>query len=169
MKTLLTAIAAASLVAGARAQCTNLAVPGLNGCGNFTPFGIPTIMCAGAPTVGNAAFSVTGNTPCQTSIPVLLIGPCLPAPIQITGPFGAGGFCGPSMAPCLQFIGLPFYVAVVGAVLAPPNLWTFALPIPNDPTLQGATVCIQQVNVCTIATTTSQCIGASQGISVTVL
>ena len=168
MRTLLIAIAAASLAAGARAQCTNLATPGLNGCGLSTPFGIPTIMCAGSPTVGSATFSVTGNTPCQTSVPVLLIGPCLPAPILITGPFGAGGFCGPTMAFCQRFVGLPIYAAVLGAVLAPPNLWTFTLPIPNDPTLQGATVCIQQVNVCTIAPTTGLCIGASQGISVTV-
>ncbi len=166
MRTLLIAMAAASLVAGVQAQCTNLATPGLNGCGNSTPFGIPTIMCGGSPTVGNAAFAVTGTTPCQTTVPVLLIGTCLPAPILITGPFGAGGFCGPSMAPCLAFVGPTIYAAVLGAVQAPPNIWIYALPIPNDPTIQGATVCIQQANLCAFAIG-GQCLGASQGISVT--
>ncbi|HEU5395335.1 MAG TPA: hypothetical protein VFV36_11130, partial [Candidatus Methylomirabilis sp.] len=121
--------------------------------------------CAGTPTLGNAAFSVTANTACQSTVPILLIGPCIPGSIPITGPFGAGGFCGPGMSFCHRFVALPIYAAVLGAVLTPPFLWTFALPIPNDPTIQGATVCVQEVNLCPL--TTGQCIGASNGISVT--
>jgi hypothetical protein len=167
MRPFLTAIAAAALASGAWAQCVNFGA-GFYGCGSSTPFGIPMLMCAGSPTVGNAAFSVTTGVPCLSSAPLLVIGPCQPAPVLIPGPFGNGGFCGPSMAPCMAAVGPAIFGILVGAILTPPNIWTFALPIPNDPTLQGANVCIQEANVCPLFPS-GQCIAVSPGISVTVL
>ncbi|HET6204278.1 MAG TPA: hypothetical protein VFI25_15910 [Planctomycetota bacterium] len=158
--------AALPLGSPARTQCTNLAVPGLNGCGGFTPFGIPTIACAGTPSVGNASFAVTAVVPCTVSSPTLLVGTCLASPIVVLGPFGAGGFCGPSMARCIAFVGPTIFLALPGIATGLTS-FTFPLPIPNDPTLIGASVCVQEVNFCNLGA--GQCVGASQGISIAVL
>jgi hypothetical protein len=167
MRFLLATVAAASLVAVARAQCTNLGIPQASGCGNSTPFEIPTISCSGSPTLGNAAFAVGAIVPCASSAPILVVGTCLPSPAPLSGPFGVGGFCGPAMSLCIPWVGPTIYGAVPGVAVTPPLFWTFPIPIPNDPTVQGANVCIQEANLCGIPG--GFCIGASQGISVTVI
>ena len=154
----------ASVAAPLQAQCVNLAPPGGNGCGNSTPFGIPTLTCFGSPQIGNPTFGFTANVPCASSNGTLLIGACRTTPLLITGPFGAGGFCGPTQAVCALFVdplamaSLPGQVQVGGFV--------FALPIPNDPRLLGARVCAQEANLCAIPG--GFCVGASQGIEITV-
>lgn len=140
------------LASSAPAQCANLALPGQSGCGHSTPGGMPAISCAGAPAVGNVAFGVSASIPCLASFPVLPVGTCLPSPLLITGPFGAGGFCGPPTAPCLAFVGLTTFLVLP--------------PIPNNPTLAGTTVCVQEANLC--LQPGGSCIGASQGLSITV-
>jgi hypothetical protein len=150
----------------ATAQCTLFGSVGGSGCGFSTPWGIPSIRCSGAPTVGNAGFAIEANIPCQTTTPLLMLGSCQPVPIRITGPFGAGGFCGPTEATCLLFVGPSIFAAASGTSTTPPNGFSFALPIPSDPALRGGVVCAQLFTFC--ATTGGACLGASHGISVQV-
>ena len=150
----------------ASAQCTLFGSPGGSGCGFSTPWGIPTIRCSGAPTVGNQSYAIEASIPCQTAAPLLMLGSCQPTPLRIGGPFGAGGFCGPTEASCLLFVGPSIYAGVPGVSTAPPSGFRFALPIPADPALRGGIVCAQMFTLC--ATTGGACIGASHGLSVQV-
>lgn len=150
----------------ASAQCTIYGSPGGSGCGSSTPWGIPTIRCSGAPTVGNQSYAIEASIPCQTTAPMLMLGGCLPVPYRITGPFGAGGFCGPTEASCLLFVGPSIFAAVPGSSTTPPYGFRFALPIPADPALRGSAVCAQLFTFC--ATTGGACIGASHGLFVQV-
>jgi hypothetical protein len=145
------------------AQCVDLALPGANGCGTSTPFGIPRIACVGAPTIGNAAFAVDAIVPCTASAAALLVGGCLPQAIPIRGPFGNGGFCGPTQAPCLLFVDPAFVWPLTG--VAQTGGFRFALPIPNDAGLRGLRICAQEAGVC--MPPIGPCIHASQGISIT--
>jgi hypothetical protein len=61
------------------------------------------------------------------------------------------------------FVDLASAVAIPGA----PRVggFTFPLPIPNDASLRGLTVCTQEVNVCAIMG--GACVGASHGVAIT--
>jgi hypothetical protein len=167
MRTLaLASLACAFWAAPASAQCTLYGSPGGSGCGFSTPWGIPTIRCSGAPTVGNQSYAIEANIPCQTTAPMLMLGSCLAPPYRIGGPFGAGGFCGPTEASCLLFIGPRIYAGVPGVSTAPPSGFRFALPIPADPALRGGVVCAQLFTLC--ATMGGTCLGASHGLFVQV-
>jgi hypothetical protein len=157
---LLTALTQAS------AQCTPYGSIGGSGCGFSTPWGIPTIRCAGAPTVGNQSYAIEANIPCQTATPILMLGGCLATPYRIPGPFGAGGFCGPTEASCLLFVGPAIYASVAGVSTTPPYGFRFALPIPADPALRGSVVCAQLFAPCAIPG--GACLGASHGLFVQV-
>lgn len=155
----------AAVAAPLAAQCRDLGLRGGSGCGLSTPWGIPTMSCSGTPQIGNQAFAMSANVPCTATGAVLMVGACLAAPIVIRGPWGPGGFCGPAEAVCAVFVDLASAVAIPGA----PRVggFTFPLPIPNDASLRGLTVCTQEVNVCAI--TSGACVGASHGVAITFL
>lgn len=147
----------------ADAQCATLGTPGQTGCG-LGANSAPAIACLGSPTLGNAAFGVTGTVTCVPSFPFLLVGSCASPPVPIPGPFGTDGFCGPSAGGCLAFVGPTFFFAVPGAISS--TGFFFPLPIPNDPTLLGATACAQEVHLCILFV--GSCLAVSNGISVTI-
>jgi hypothetical protein len=152
---------ALAVVSPAVAQCTNVSTPGGSGCGNFTPFGIPTLQCTGSPTMGNPAFGFTANVPCTATFGTLMLGVCRSAPLVFNTGFGSGGLCGPSQAPCALFVD----AAVTLPGVSRAGGFTFSVPIPNLPQLIGLRLCAQNANVCSQLV----CISASQGVSVTVL
>jgi hypothetical protein len=142
-----------------------VAAPGLNGCGFSTPWGIPTIACVGAPQIGNPSFAVTANVPCAAGAPtaaLLLVGICRSPSLLIRGPFGAGGFCGPTEAVCALFVE-PVLFTLPGSPRA--GGFDFAMPLPNDPGLRGLTACVQEANLCPVQG--GACVAASQGIAIT--
>ncbi len=141
-------------------QCSNVTQPFGSGCGLFTPFGIPVLTCVGTPTVGNLGFGLLTTAPCVSNASLLLLGPCLPAPVVITSGFGPGGICGPSQATCM--LSLDPGLILIGTPTA--GGYTFSTPIPNDAGLVGLRLCAQGAPLCTAL----PCIAASQGISVTV-
>jgi hypothetical protein len=145
------------------AQCADVAPRGGNGCGFFTPFGIPVLNCAGAPRIGNGAFALDVSLPCLGSAGTLLLGGCRPTSWVIRSGFGAGGFCGPTEAVCALFVDENALVALPG--LGRTGGFTFPLPIPNDPRLVGVRVCAQGVSLCPLGAST--CVAASQGVAVT--
>jgi hypothetical protein len=153
-----------SLLAGtSAAQCTPLGTPGQTGCG-LSATTANTLICTDVPTIGNANFAINTIVQCNPGPPLLLIGPCLPAPIAVPGPYGTNGFCGPSAAGCFAYVGPSIFLALPGTPSAL-GFW-FALPIPNDPSLIGGTVCVQEVNFCILFV--GQCLAVSNGMSITV-
>ena len=147
----------------AAAQCTTLGLPGQTGCGLGTT-SAPSISCLGIPSVGNSSFAVAASIPCLPSPPLLLVGTCLPAPVAVPGPFGTNGFCNPGAGGCLAFVGPTIFLAI--PAVATTGGFFFPLPIPNDPTLLGATVCVQEANLCILFV--GSCVGVSNGISIAV-
>lgn len=147
------------------AQCIDMAPAGLNGCGFFTPFGIPVLRCDNAPMHGNSGFVLSSTAPCNVSIGVLVAGLCPPGSVVVRGPFGAGGFCGPSMATCALFVDTAASAMIPGTLAQ--GLFTFPVPIPADPRLVGARFCGQAFELCAHSPG-AVCIAASQGVAVTV-
>ncbi len=152
------------LAASVPAQCTLLSSPGGSGCGWSTPFGIPTIQCVGSPQLGNQSFAITANVPCPMVVSALMLGACRSAPLVIRSPFGVGGFCGPAEAVCALFLDPSAAVLVPGTPRA--GGASFAIPVPNDPSLANLGFCAQELNLCAMAG--GVCLGASNAISVTV-
>ncbi|HET6204280.1 MAG TPA: hypothetical protein VFI25_15920 [Planctomycetota bacterium] len=148
----------------ASAQCATLGTPGSTGCG-LGATSAPVISCGGTPSVGNGSFVVTATIACVSSPPLLLVGTCLPAPVSVPGPFGTNGFCGPSGGGCLAYVGPSFFLAIPGIPTG--GGFSFSLGIPNDPSLLGATVCVQEANLCILFV--GQCVGVSHALSITVL
>ena len=105
---------------GVRAQCGPLLG---GGCGLLPP------ICSSAPQAGNANFSI--------------IQPRCPGALT-TGPFGLLGLC--SSAPIV--FGPPTTCSACSLFVNPillvfPGPWDYRIPIPGDPALIGATVCVQ--------------------------
>lgn len=159
------ALLAAGLATSLAAQCGFVSSPGGSGCGSSTPFGIPTIACAGQPQLGNQSFAVTARVPCAMSASALLLGNCLVTPHLIRGPFGANGFCGPTEAVCALYVDVALSVVIPGTAIS--GGASFAIPVPNDPGLRSLRFCAQEWNLCTLPT--GSCLGASQAISITLL
>src|SRR5262245_13587450 len=151
------------LAPSSAAQCTPLGTPGQTGCG-LSATTANQLLCVDVPTVGNPNFAINTIVQCNPGPPLLLIGPCLPTPIAVPGPYGTNGFCGPSAAGCFAYVGPNIFLALPGTPSAL-GFW-FALPIPNDPTLIGGTVCVQEVNFCILFV--GQCLAVSNGMSITV-
>lgn len=130
----------------AAAQCVNLGTPGTAGC-PLVGFPPPILQCIGSPNVGNPIFAVATTFYCPPcpgnacSTPVLLAAPCASPPIPL--PTGPLAFCS-STGSCVAFV-----VPTSLALLPPqfPGVWV--LPIPNNPSLVGATVCTQLVGFAT--------------------
>ncbi len=152
------------------AQCVALGSPGLTGC-QAIPISVPapSITCNSAPTVGNAAFKILGqNFLAAMSYPTwLAIGSCAAPPIVLPGgPFPPvpGSLCPAAPAGCIAYVDyLTPYAFVSTSGLCPPG-GTWCLPIPNDPTLLGSTVCAQAIGVAL-----GLCFQVSNGLSVTVM
>ena len=103
------------------------------------------VTCNGAPTIGNVAFGFATTAPCaQPANGLLLVGAWRATPIVFTSGFGPGGWCGPSMATCAQY--LDIVAAFVGA--PQPGGFTFATPVPNAPPLVGLQFCVQGAHLC---------------------
>lgn len=151
------------LTASAASQCVVVGSVGGSGCGVSTPFGIPRVTCNSQPVLGNAAFAVDAAVPCPASAGILLIGACLPQAQVIRGPFGFGGFCGPTESVCALFVDPQGAIAISGFVT--PGGYSFPLPIPNDPGLAGLRLCAQQAGLCSFAQ--GSCIHASHGMQIT--
>jgi hypothetical protein len=141
------------------AQCV-FSPPGGSGCGISTPFLIPTIACSGAPSIGNQSFALTTTAPCvgSPSSGLLLIGNCLPSPIQFTdGPATglcvAQAFCALYLDPCVVLIGAP-----TGSGFA------YQLPVPANPQFVGLQLCVQGAHTCTGLS----CVSATNNVQVTV-
>jgi hypothetical protein len=144
----------------AAAQCT-FSTPMASGCGHSSPFGIPVIGCNSAPLVGNQSFAITTTAPCigSPTAGLLLIGNCLPAPIQIlngpaTGICVAEAFCALYLDPCVVLVG-----ASTGGG------FRYDLPIPAIPQLAGLQLCLQGAHTCT----GMSCIAATNNARVTVM
>lgn len=158
---LLAALATGGSLAGpAPAQCVSLGTPGLTGCVGLTlPVPAPIINCAFTiPSIGNAGFKVVASN--LFCAPFLAIGTCAASP----APFPTGApFCSAAGLGCLAFVDYlsPFLL------LAPAPGPEWPLPIPNDPTLVGATLCAQAIGFgpgfC------GSCVSVSNGLQVTLL
>lgn len=144
--------------ASTSAQCVNHSAPWGSGCGYSTPFGIPVASCNGAPSIGNASFGFTTTAPC-VGVPVfgvLLVGFCLPSPIQFTNP--SSGLC----------VAESFCALYVNAVVMLPGLpsagaFAYSTPIPNDPQLVGLQLCVQGAHTCSGLS----CLSGTNAIGVT--
>jgi hypothetical protein len=141
------------------AQCV-YSTPGATGCGPSSPFWIPMISCNGAPSIGNPTFGVTTSTPCigTPNAGLLLVGACLPAPIQFTSGPATGlcvaeAFCALYLDPC---------VVLMGTLSS--GGFTYSLPVPNNPLFVGIQLCMQGVHTCT----GMSCVGATNNVRVTV-
>lgn len=163
---ILSIVLVAGLLAGlggtARAQCADLGVPALTGCG-AGPFA-PSLFCNDTPSIGNANFHVIGGIGAIGGPGILVIGPC-PVPSLVTGPFGTFGFCSPAPQGCVAFVDPAVSALLVGMPGGASNF--YPLPVPNDPLLVGAVLCAQQVYPATLAV--GFCIEVSNGIEITVL
>jgi len=139
------------------AQCTNASIPAATGCGWSMPFGIPTVSCAGSPTIGNATFTVTSSPQClgTATVGILVVGTCRPALLL---PMGPGAACGPTQATCAQYVDI--ITAIPGTVSA--GGFSFSTPIPNIPQLAGLQLCAQSALFCT-----GGCVAVSNGLRIT--
>jgi hypothetical protein len=152
---LLSGLASATSVA----QCVNVSVPMGSGCGFSTPFGIPVVSCTGAPSIGNASFGFTTSTPCP-GVPTagaLLVGTCLPSPIQFLD--------GPSTGLCISQAVCALWVSPIVFLTGLPQAGGFAFPtpIPNDPQLVGLQLCVQGAHTCSGLS----CLSATNAVGVT--
>jgi hypothetical protein len=142
------------LPTAARAQCASIAG---TGCG---PLGtVPNLFCVGSPTVGNASFGFSATLLGSPSF--LYVGLCASSPFSISAP----GLCPPPSGPCVVGLDPAALFPVYG--IGFPMVF-FALPIPNDPALVGATVCAQEVGFQS-SILFGTCMALSVAVSITVL
>jgi hypothetical protein len=148
------------------AQCVSLGPPGLVGC---APPGAPApfLTCAGnLPTVGSSSFALAASGfPAGSSTVELFLGFCDPTP---SAPPSFAIPCPPAPAGCLLQVDLGgFFVIpprICGATSCIP-VWP--LPIPNDSSLVGATVCAQSIAIALAASPV--CSAISNALSITLL
>jgi hypothetical protein len=94
-----------------------------------------TLAANGLPQVGNAAFALQLSGGIASSFGLVALTPALlPAPL----PFGNG---------CLLHVDLAALLAVLGVPLDPAGAGVLGIPIPGDPTLHGAVVHSQALDV----------------------
>jgi hypothetical protein len=153
----------AVLGAGARAQCVDLGTPALTGCGAGAY--APALYCIGSPpSVGNPNFGLIGGIGAFGGPGILVLGPC-PTPTPIAGPFGTNAFCAPAPLGCTAFVDPAVSALLVGLPGGASNY--YPLPIPNDPSLVGLTLCAQQIYLALLAV--GFCIEVTNGVEITVI
>ncbi|HKB14591.1 MAG TPA: hypothetical protein VKF62_00920 [Planctomycetota bacterium] len=159
----------------APAQCTVLGAPGFTGC---APGGgiAPTLTCFGDPVLGTTACTTMNSGTCSGAFTiattglappaVLLIGACPSQPTYLT--LGSP-ICPPSIVGgCFAFVDLSAYMVALPMENCPACASGPGVPIPSDPALVGAEVCLQAFG-CTSVSGPCACIAISNGLSITIM
>jgi hypothetical protein len=167
---------AVPLLAGlAPAQCAILGAPGFTGC---SPGGgiAPSLTCFGDPVLGTDACSTTNPGACGGPFTLvatglappafLLIGSCLSQPTYLA--LGAPICPASIVGGCFAYVDLTANLIALNLENCPACGTGPGVPIPVNPALVGAEVCLQAFG-CTSVSGPCACIAISNGLSITIM
>jgi len=165
-RALLLAALLGAFAPAAAGQCVSLGPPGLVGC---APPGAaaPVLTCAGnSPAVGSASFHlVASGFPAGSSVVELFLGFCAPTPIA---PPAFVLPCPPALLGCNVRVDLGAFFVIPPRICGPTScVPDWPLPIPNDSSLVGVTLCAQSIAIALAAA--PPCSAISNGLSITII
>lgn len=132
------------------------------------PGGSPLLLACGTapPKIGTPDFELfASGMPPGAIGPELFVGLCAASPVP---PPAFAAVCSPGAPGCAVVLDLAFDVYVPFPVLGPGGfLPEWSLGIPNDPSLVGASFCVQAVAA--VASGGGLCLALSDGIQITLL